>query len=94
MELLDEFPIELYNQEDQHYNLEGEENQYTKSCLISWMTKKSTRVIHWGLKADCRVYQDSQRQTKSKTHKVAEQATGNFSTKKLGPKTTCTRSIS
>ena len=33
--------------------------------------KKITRVIHWELKADCGVYQDSPRQTKSKTHKVA-----------------------
>ena len=54
-ELLDEFPIKLNNQEDQHYNLEGEENQHTKHCPISWMTKNSTGVIDLGLNEDCGV---------------------------------------
>ena len=33
IELLDEFPIKLYKQEDQHYNPEGEEYQHTKQFV-------------------------------------------------------------
>ena len=59
VESLDEFPIELYNQEDQHYNPEDEENQHTKRCPISWMKKNSTGVTDLGLNADCGAQQDS-----------------------------------
>ena len=57
---MNEFPIKLYKQADQHYNPEGEENQQTKLMLSHIMVDKiSTGMVHMGLNADCWVQQNS-----------------------------------